>query len=103
MNDGRESGKSDNHMLVGVPSPNPERMRPRTLALVVAIIVLYALHQDIWFWRTARPLVFGFLPVGLAYHGAYCLATALLMWTLTKVAWPHHLEQEASFQEDSRR
>ena len=41
------------------------------------------LHQDVWFWRTARPLLFGFLPVGLAYHGAYCVAAALLMWTLT--------------------
>ena len=50
------------------------------------------LHQDLWFWRAARPLVFGFLPVGLAYHAAYCLAVALLMWALTGVAWPSHLE-----------
>lgn len=63
------------------------------LALVVA--VLYALHQDLWFWREARPLVFGFLPVGLAYHAAYCLAVAALMWTLTRVAWPAHLEGAA--------
>ena len=72
-------------------------MAPRTLALAAAIIVLYALHQDVWFWRTARPLVFGFLPIALAYHGAHCVATALLMWVLTSVAWPDHLE------EDSRR
>jgi hypothetical protein len=25
----------------------------------------YALHQDVWFWREARPLVFGFLPFGV--------------------------------------
>lgn len=78
-------------------------MQLKTLALAIAIAALYALHQDIWFWRSARPLVFGFLPVGLAYHGAYCVAAALLMWTLTKVAWPHHLEQDASLGEDSRR
>ena len=78
-------------------------MRFNTLALAMAIVVLYVLHQDIWFWRTARPLVFGFLPVGLAYHGAYCVAAALLMWTLTKVAWPHHLEQDASVEEGSGR
>ena len=59
---------------------------------LVVILVLYALHQDLWFWRTARPLVFGFLPIGLAYHGAYCLAAALLMWALTTYAWPSHLE-----------
>jgi hypothetical protein len=42
------------------------------VALLVAAI--YALHQDVWFWRVARPLVFGFLPIGLAYHAAYTLA-----------------------------
>jgi hypothetical protein len=74
-------------------------MRFRTLTLALAIVALYALHQDVWFWRTARPLVFGFLPVGLAYHGAYCVAAALLMWTLTKVAWPHHLEESHHLEE----
>jgi hypothetical protein len=78
-------------------------MQLKTLALAIAIVVLYGLHQDFWFWRSARPLVFGFLPIGLAYHGAYCVAAALLMWTLTKVAWPHHLEEDASLREDSRR
>ncbi len=58
----------------------------------IAIAALYLLHQDIWFWRQARPLVFGFLPVGLAYHGAYCVAVAGLMWGLTRFAWPSHLE-----------
>ena len=66
-------------------------MRTRIL-LGFAIAALYLLHQDIWFWRTARPLVFGFLPIGLAYHALYCLAAALLMWALTSVAWPAHLE-----------
>lgn len=63
------------------------------LGLVVA--ALYLLHQDAWFWREARPLVFGFLPVGLAYHAAYCVAVTLLMWMLTRVAWPAHLEEAA--------
>lgn len=62
------------------------------LLLAAAISALYLLHQDLWFWRDARPLIFGFLPVGLAYHAAYCLAVTLLMWTLTRVAWPSHLE-----------
>lgn len=66
-------------------------MKPRIL-LTLAIVVLYVAHQDFWFWRTARPLVFGFLPIGLAYHAAYCLAAALLMWALTTFAWPAHVE-----------
>ena len=62
------------------------------ILLTLAILLLYLLHQDVWFWRTARPLVFGFLPVGLAWHGAYCVVVALLMWWLTRIAWPSHLE-----------
>lgn len=62
------------------------------LLLPLAILILYVLHQDVWFWGSARPLVFGFLPIGLAWHGAYCVAVALLMWWLTRVAWPAHLE-----------
>jgi Protein of unknown function (DUF3311) len=65
----------------------------RTL-LVVAVLVLYALHQDFWFWRTARPLVFGFIPIGLFYQGCFSVAASLLMWLLVKVAWPSHLEEE---------
>ena len=60
--------------------------------LVAAVAAVYLLHQDLWFWRGARPLVFGFLPVGLAYHGGYCLVVAGLMWWLTRTAWPSHLE-----------
>ena len=67
----------------------------RTIATVV-VSALYALHQDFWFWREARPLLFGFLPVGLAYHAAYCIAVTLLMWTLTRIAWPSHLEEPVS-------
>lgn len=62
------------------------------LLLAMAIVALYLLHQDLWFWRDARPLVFGFLPVGLAYHALYCLAVSALMWALTRIAWPSHLE-----------
>lgn len=65
------------------------------LLLTAVVAALYVLHQDLWFWREARPLVFGFLPIGLAYHAAYCAAIALLMWTLTRVAWPEHLESAA--------
>lgn len=64
-------------------------------ALVLVVLAVYALHQDIWFWRSARPLVFGFLPVGLAYHAAYSMLAALLMAWLVRQAWPSALEREA--------
>ena len=66
----------------------------RRILWAVVILALYALHQDLWFWRTAQPLVFGFLPIGLAYHALYCLAAAALMWALTTYAWPALLEQD---------
>ena len=70
----------------------------RTL-LVLATLILYALHQDVWFWRSARPLVFGFLPIGLFYHACFSVAAALLLWLLVSCAWPSHLEREAPSEE----
>lgn len=66
----------------------------RTL-LVLATLALYALHQDVWFWRSARPLVFGFLPVGLFYHACFSVVVVLLLSLLVAQAWPEHLEREA--------
>jgi hypothetical protein len=68
--------------------------------LVLAVAVLYVLHQDYWNWYDARPLVFGFLPVGLAYHAAFSIAAAGVLWLLVRYAWPHHLEDAA--EEDDR-
>jgi hypothetical protein len=66
----------------------------KRILLVVAVATLYILHQDIWFWRTAHPLVFGFVPIGLFYQGCFSVAACLLMWLLVKHAWPGHLEEE---------
>ena len=68
-------------------------MKRALLALLT--LAVYVLHQDLWLWRSARPLVFGFLPVGLFYHAAYTLAVALLLWLLVVHAWPSRLEAEA--------
>jgi hypothetical protein len=62
------------------------------ILLTAAVIVLYVLHQDVWFWRDARPLVFGFLPIGLFYHVAYTLAVSLVLWLLVRHAWPGPLD-----------
>ncbi len=66
----------------------------KRILLVVAVATLYVLHQDIWFWRTAHPLVFGFVPIGLFYQACFSVAASLLMWLLVKHAWPVHLEEE---------
>jgi hypothetical protein len=59
------------------------------LALLVIVVAL--LHQDFWLW-TDKSLVFGFVPIGLAYHIAYSFLAALTMWVLVRFAWPRHLE-----------
>jgi hypothetical protein len=69
-------------------------MTTAVAALLVAAI--WVLHQDLWFWREARPLVFGVLPIGLFYHVAYTLATSLLLWTLVRMLWPSHLDADRS-------
>jgi len=66
----------------------------KRILLVIAVVALYILHQDIWFWRTAHPLVFGSVPIGLFYQGCFSVAACLLMWLLVKHAWPGHLEEE---------
>lgn len=60
------------------------------LAAVVAAVLI--LHQDWWLW-TDKSLVFGFVPIGLAYHAAYCLVAAGTMWLLVRFAWPRHIEE----------
>jgi hypothetical protein len=60
--------------------------------LASVVIAVYFLHQDLWFWRTARPLVFGFLPIGLFYHAVFCLLCSLVMVLLVKFAWPMDLD-----------
>jgi hypothetical protein len=60
---------------------------------VAAVVLLYILHQDFWFWREARPLVFGFLPIGLFYHAAFTLASSAVLWLLVTFNWPEHLEE----------
>jgi len=64
----------------------------KALLLTFLILLVYFLHQDFWNWKKAEPLVFGFLPIGLAYHAGYSVLAAILMAVLVKVAWPKHLE-----------
>jgi hypothetical protein len=61
--------------------------------LGLMILGLIALHQDFWFWGDARPMVFGFLPIGLFYHACYTLAISGAMWLLVRFAWPSDLDE----------
>ena len=66
----------------------------KTAGLVIFALALYVLHQDYWNWSSYEPLIFGFLPVGLAYHGAFSVLCAVMMFLMVKFAWPAHLDDE---------
>jgi len=70
----------------------------KSLRFGLAVLTLYALHQDFWFRDYARPLVFGFLPIGLFFHALLCVATAVLMCLLVRHAWPVVLERSVEKQ-----
>lgn len=55
-------------------------------------VVLLVFHQDFWNFDKAEPLLFGFLPKGLAYHAGFSLACSVLMFLMVTFAWPSHLE-----------
>ena len=58
------------------------------MAAALVVAVMYALHQDVWLWRAARPLVFGFLPIALFYHTAYTVAVSVVLSWLVRRHWP---------------
>jgi hypothetical protein len=60
-------------------------------ALVLLVVVVLILHHDTWNW-TNKSLVFGFLPLGLAYHAGYTLLAAGTMAVLVKFLWPKELD-----------
>ena len=48
-----------------------------TGGFALAVIILFALHQDVWL-RDNTNLIAG-LPVGLLYHLGYCLLVSLVL------------------------
>ena len=62
--------------------------------IFVLVLALGVLHQDFWNWDNSE-LVFGFMPVTLAYHAGYSVAAVLLWCFAIKFAWPSELEEWA--------
>ena len=62
--------------------------------LVIGLVVLLAvLHQDFWWWGS-KDLVFGFMPVGLAWHAGISLAAGLIGLVAVTFCWPEKLDEE---------
>lgn len=60
--------------------------------LVAMVLLVYVLHQDNWFWHD-RTLIFGVLPVGLAYHAGFSVLASITMALLVRYAWPADIER----------
>ena len=67
--------------------------------LLAAWLLLFVVHQDFWWWETTD-LVFGVLPVGLAWHVLYSLLVAALWALAVRFAWPDRWEAWAAEGDD---
>ncbi|MCX8155361.1 MAG: DUF3311 domain-containing protein [Verrucomicrobiae bacterium] len=74
----------------------------KKLLLGAFLVVVYLLHQDFWNWRKIEPLIFGFLPIGLAYHAGYSILASITMAVLVKFAWPAELDKTEAQLPESR-
>ena len=68
-------------------------MGKRVLAGLL-VLTAFVLHQDFW-WKGDATLVFGFLPVSLAYHVGWTLLVALGWFWVGKYCWPAGLDATA--------
>jgi hypothetical protein len=60
----------------------------------IAAAVLFVLHQDCWNWSN-QSLLFGFMPIGLAYHATFSVLAACVWALAVKFAWPDEVERWA--------
>jgi hypothetical protein len=63
--------------------------RGRRVAVAALLVALFVLHQDVWLLRDPR-LVLG-LPIGLAYHVAFCLVVTLVLALAVRWSWPREV------------
>jgi len=66
----------------------------RTLIWILVVVLLIA-HQDNFLWDDGT-LVWGFMPIGLAYQVGISLAAAVVWFLATQFCWPTNLAEEHS-------
>ena len=60
--------------------------------VVILLTLLAILHQDFWYWGSIEPLVFGFIPIGLAYHIGVSMAAGILWALAVYYCWPKDVD-----------
>ena len=66
----------------------------------ILVIALFVLHQDWWWWANGD-LVFGFMPIGLAYHTLFSILAGVVWALAVKFAWPGDIEAWADATDDT--
>ncbi len=69
--------------------------RARTLVWT-AVVILIVVHQDFWFWDTYEPIVFGFMPIALAYHVLISILAAIVWFLATKYCFPNDVKEQGA-------
>ncbi|MEM6672579.1 MAG: hypothetical protein AAF726_07020 [Planctomycetota bacterium] len=59
------------------------------------VLLVTILHFDLWNWDTTE-VVFGFMPVGLAWQAGISLAAAFAWALMMRVGWPSGVEDWAA-------
>ncbi|MBT5020257.1 DUF3311 domain-containing protein [Planctomicrobium sp.] len=59
------------------------------------VLLLIIIHQDIWFWDDPT-LLFGFLPITLAYHAGISIAASITWYLATLFCWPEEVIEESA-------
>ena len=60
--------------------------------MALLFLLLFIVHHDFWFWNEGW-LLFGFLPIGLAYHALFSILCSVVWALAIKFAWPDHLKE----------
>ena len=60
--------------------------------ILLLIVVLAVLHQDFWWRYDHRTVVFGFVPVSLAYHIGVSIASTVLWGLACVYLWPKDVD-----------
>jgi len=69
--------------------------------IYASIILLAILHHDWWWWDNSETLVFGFIPIGLAYHAGISVTAGILWALVVKYCWPGELDDVQQTSADS--
>lgn len=62
------------------------------------VLLLGILHYDFWLWDS-KTIVFGFLPIGLAWQAGISIAAAVTWALIVRFAWPSDVEAWAEIEE----